>query len=252
MKLVVRNSLLSVAVLLLPGVVAFAHDEAPAPAGPWKANAALNAIVNSGNSDSQTGGANAMVSWKEDANQVQWKATGAYGRTNIAGVDTTNTENFRTELRYDRFFNEVMSMFVLGHIGYDKPAGFDLRGGGALGFAHKLIVGPPHSLRYEVGPDYTHEERTDKSSDDIFSARGFVGYGYEFSKTVSFTQDVEALENLSETSDFRLNTLTALKAKMTDILSFQVGFNVRADFEPVPGFEEVDTTTTVGLIFDIL
>lgn len=247
-----KSSLLIVvtAIISLTGE-AFAQDS-KAPEGPWTGTAGINALINTGNSESQTVGGNALLGWKEATNQVQWKTIGAYGRAKVGGVSQTNTENLNTELRYDRFINDAMSVFILGNLGFDRPAGLDLKSGGAIGFAHRLIVGPPHALRYEVGPDYSHEERTDGSSDDIFSGRGFVGYAYAFSEHVSFGEDFEALVNLAESSDTRLNSLTYLKAKMTDIVAFQAGFNARADFEPVPGFDEWDTTTTVGLIFDLI
>jgi putative salt-induced outer membrane protein YdiY len=240
------------ALLMWAGAAARADEAAKENKGPWTINAGVNGIVNTGNSENLTVGGNKLIGWKVERNQVQWKTIGAFGRAEVAGVTETNTNNLKTELRYDRFLNDPMALFVLGHIGYDEPAGFDLRGGLALGFAHQLVVLPPHGFRYEVGPDYTHEERTDGTSDEVFSGRLFLEYVYTIAEWAKFSEGLETLTNVQDGEDTRFNSLTALTIKLTDIVSFQTGFNVRVDLQPVPGFEEVDTTTTIGLLFDIV
>ena len=220
--------------------------------GPWKANAGLNAIFNSGNSTSQTIGGNSQVAWKKNRNKVEWTTNGAYGRAKVAGVTQVNTNNFKSTLRYDRFLNDIMSGFALTHLGYDKPAGFDFRGGGALGFAHEVISGPPFLARYEVGPDYTHEEFTTGGNDDVISGRLALTFEYSFSETAKLTENFELLVNLEDSEDTRFFSLTAFSFKLTDIIAFQAGFNYRVDFQPVAGFGKADTTTTLGLLFNFI
>ncbi len=225
---------------------------AEAPKGPWSSNAGVNAILNTGNSDNQTVGGQLAVAWKKAKNKIELTANGAYGRSTVAGVTEEVTNNAKAQLRYDRFLAEVMSVFALYGLSFDKPAGFDGIISIAAGFLHEFLRQDPHSLRYEIGPSYNHEDRTDDTKEDIFSARGFLGYVFKFSDSAKFAEDLEALVNIEDANDVRINSLTSLIFKLTNIISFQVGFNLRADFQPVPGFEKVDTTTTVGLIFDLV
>ncbi|MFH1263942.1 MAG: DUF481 domain-containing protein [Pseudomonadota bacterium] len=230
---------------------------APAPVpesrkGEWKANAGLSAIINSGNSSNKTLGGNGLTSYKWERNKVEFAANGAYGRAEVKGVSTTNTKNGKTSLRYDRFLTDPLSLFALGHLGSDPPAGFDLRYGSSLGLAHELVKSDPHFFKYELGFDYTHERRVAPPNQDIYSARTFLQYKYNINKLSVIGQDVETLFDLQEGKNVRINTLTALTFKMTDVLAFQAGYAIRFDNVPVPGFKKTDTTTQFGLVMNLL
>lgn len=243
---------------------AFAQDVLEAPvsdavpqkseAKEWTATAGVSAIMNSGNSVNQNVSGNALLDRKWDKNQLGLSGIGAYGRAKdpTTGNTNTNTKNWRTSLRYDRFLKETISLFGLGHLGQDKPSGFEWRHGGATGLSHALIVTDPSFLKYEAGYDYTREQRVTAVDADIHSGRFFVQYKYKFSTFALFSQDVESLFNLKNGKDIRINTLTSLTMKLTDVVSFQTGFGVRFDNRPVAGFKETDTTTQAGLVLSFI
>ncbi|MCB0309020.1 MAG: DUF481 domain-containing protein [Bdellovibrionales bacterium] len=220
----------------------------------WKANAGFSAILNTGNAENQTFGGNAALSRKWHMNETTATANGAYGRAknSTTGNSETNTKNWKTALRYDRFISEPVSIFALGHIGQDVPAGFDWRFGGASGVSHSLLKSDVHFFKYEAGYDYTREYRVAAADANIHSARIFLQYKYMISKSAQFGQDVENLLNLQDGSDFRLNALTSLTMKLTDKIAFQMGFGVRFDNQPVAGFKSTDTTTQAGLVLNFL
>ncbi|MCC7460770.1 MAG: DUF481 domain-containing protein, partial [Proteobacteria bacterium] len=138
------------AVLLLP-ISLYAQEEV------WQANGGISGVFNTGNSVNQTLGGNALVSVKRDKNQISWSGNGAYGRArdNASGVTTTNTENWMTQLRYDRFLSETVSLYGLGRMSHDAPAGFDFNYGGSAGFAHFLYKSDRSTFKYELGFDAT-------------------------------------------------------------------------------------------------
>lgn len=229
-------------------------DETAKSVEEWKVNAGLSAIINTGNSSNQTIGGNVLTSYKREKNKIEWTGSGAYGRArdNTTGVTTTNTQNWKAQLRYDRYVLDPLSLFALGHIGADEPAGFDLRYGGAAGLAHEIWKVDPHFFKYEIGFDYTREERTTPPDEDIYSGRGFLQYKRKISTWATFRQDLEALFNVQEGKDIRLNTLTALTTKITEKVAFQAGYSVRFDNIPVPGKKKTDTLTQLGIVVNFL
>ncbi|MCB0327279.1 MAG: DUF481 domain-containing protein [Bdellovibrionales bacterium] len=218
----------------------------------WEANAGFSAVVNSGNAVNQTVGGNSLLSYKVDKNKISWTGNGAYGRAKSGGVTSTNTKNWNTVLRYDRFVSNAISLYALSKIGADEPAGFELRYGGSAGLAHSLIDTNIHKFQYEAGFDFTREERLPEPDANIYAARSFSQYRYRFSKTASFTQDLEALFNVKQGKDIRVNTLSALQINLKENLAFQSGFAIRFDNQPVTGRKKLDTTTQIGLAITFL
>ncbi len=220
----------------------------------WQADAGFNALFNTGNSSSQTFGGTGLVSHKEGKHKIGWTGKGAYGRAEdpATGISTTNTKNWETDLRYDRYITDPISLFALTHIGADEPAGFDLTYGGAGGVADELFRTDPNYFKYELGFDYTRQNQTDFNDQNIYSARVYFLYKYTFSKVSFFSQDMENLFNLRQKDDVRINTMTALTFKITEVVGFKAGYNIRFDNFPVPGKKKTDTQTTLGIVVDLL
>lgn len=223
-----------------------------APAGEWKANVGFSAILNTGNSENQTLGGNGLTSYKWDKNKLEGTLAGAYGRSKQAGVTQVSTKNWKATGRYDRYILDPLSLFLLGHVGQDKPAGFDSRYGVAGGFAHELLKTDFDFFKYEIGFDYTRENVIAAPDNDLYSERTFLQFKHKFSTYAEFGQDVEALFDLQHGKNVRLNTLSSLTAKLTDKVSFQVGFKVSFDNVPPPGKKKTDTSTQAGLVVTLL
>jgi putative salt-induced outer membrane protein YdiY len=227
---------------------------AVSPVEETKANAGVSAVINSGNSESQTVGGNGVVSYRKDADKVEWSGNGAFGRAKDpkTGTKSVNTKNWKSLLRYDRYITDRMSLFGLGHIGADTPSGFDLRVGGAAGFAHEIWKTEPDFFKYEIGFDFTKEYFSPIGSANVYSGRLFLQYKHKFSNWATFGQDVEALFNLKHGRDVRINSLTSLTMKMTEMVALQAGYAVRFDNVPVAGKKKTDTTTQVGIVVNFL
>lgn len=231
------------------GFVANAHAQEE-----WKAVAGLSGIMNSGNAENQTIGGNALVSVKQGMDQVTWNAVGAYGRAKdpATGTKTTNTENWLTQVRYDRFLTDTFSLYGLGRMNHDKPAGIDLNYGASPGLSKFLYKTDRTGLRTELGFDFTRQRFVSHAESNIYAVRFFLQFTHKFNETTSLGQDVENLFNVTERDDYRLNTLTSLNINMSKKVAFQLGYAIRLDNQPVPGFKKVDTTTQFGLNINIL
>jgi hypothetical protein len=261
----------------------------------WKAAAQAGLIITSGNSRTTTMSAGAIASRKAGSDKLSLDFAMAYARSDIQIAADTNgvpgigpgeiqrVEQTTTNLllfkgRYDRFLTEKNSLYVVGIIGRDRPAGKEVAGGGQVGYSRVLVAAGPHEVVSEVGYDFTYEDYVaDVDSLAIHSARGFVGYVGALTETTKLDGSAELLANLNtETTpagevgafeDDRFTGKVGLTTKLSEAISFRFAFTAKFDSEPAPrppfpgipfeaGYvplaDELDTITEAQLIINLL
>ena len=269
----------------------------------WSAEALGGMIITTGNSQTTTVSAGGKASRKEGCNKLAIAAAIAYARSSIlvaqdangngvidgsgTNVDDsaevtretqTTAQAWLVTARYDRFLSKVDSLFALGKVGADAPAGKDLYGGGQLGYARLLLKDETHALSGEAGYDFTYERLDNDESSSIHSARVFAGYAGKLSGDTGVTADIEALFNLNEVTngrpepagafeDTRVNGNLSLTTKLFSNISFRFGFGFKWDNYAAPapkiggipfadGFvpvaDELDTKTEASHIVNFL
>jgi hypothetical protein len=233
----------------------------------WKVAASLGFAAATGNSRvlTLTGGANA--SRNDGDNKLTLDANGIYAVTTISSLNNgaavaetagdisdqskTTAANFLFKARYDRFFKEIHSIYLVGFIGLDEPASKLVFGGAQLGYAVAAVKTKRNELSLEAGADYTGTLYSVPSSDPtalttqvvhIASARLFAGYTLTLNDSTSLTASVEGLINLHHVKisgrDFgaaeasRIYGKLALTTKLYKALSFRAAFNLRFDDAP--------------------
>lgn len=222
----------------------------------------------SGNTEFFTATAGITGGYKQGQNKVSLVGSGLIGRGR-ADLDANGTldpderdgkmirtaEKITGDLRYDRFFGQKNSLYLLGGVLHDPFAGFDFRAHVQFGYSHLFIKTDRALFRTEVGADYAREnyvEGVDPNSANIFAARVMASGGYTFNEAVKLTETVELLENVRDPDDLRVNNQIALTAALSKALSFKVGHDLRFDNVPVEGFAKLDHTTTATIVATIL
>jgi hypothetical protein len=85
------------------------------------------------------------------------------------------------------------------------------------------------------------------------SGRLYLGLKHAFSKEVTFTTGVEYLQAFAATngssSDYRINYDALFAANLAGGFALGLGFSARYDHVPIPGKEDLDTSSTVTLIY---
>lgn len=259
----------------------------------WKASAQAGFIVTTGNARTTTISAGANLSRRTKDNKFQAELTGAFSRATLFIADDVNADGFigpseileesqttaETWLgraRYDRFLTKHNSLYVVGAVGADVPAGKNLIGGGQAGYSRQIYKDKIHELKGEVGYDFTYEDLDVGPAVSIHSARVYAGYEGKLQKNTGLKIDVEGLFNFNELEmasgivkpfhDTRVNATVALTTKLIDNISFRFQMNLRYDHAPAPrkelsipyeaGFvpvaEKMDTRTEAVLIVNFL
>ena len=236
------RSLPSLAALLLALPVAAGAQEEPKrfnfTASLGYVNAAGNVDFTSLTGEERVDYVTADSSWRYGQNFAA-----VYGKTN----DSTTANALRLGGRVDRFINSRLSGF--GGLSWERNrfAGVSRRLEEIVGLAYLLLARPSDELRIEGGASFNQQRSVAGLSDEFVAARAAAAYKHTFFEKAYFQQLAEVLPNLETGDDLRVNAESALVAPLSDLLSLKLGYSIRYDRLPEPGFQKTDRIFSSGL-----
>jgi hypothetical protein len=226
-----------------------------------------------GNSRLLAGTANAVVDTRAGANGFGASLLGNYGQGAPPGnAVVATTENVQGRLRYDRYVASWASVFLITTGRYDRFQGLDFRLNLDPGFKYLFVKTTSDALWAEAGYDFQYDIRRNgarieldanrnpvrdasgtplllaKTATDS-SARFFAGFHHAFNEEVTLFAGLEYLQSLVDATRARLNFDAVFAAKVRPGLAVGFGCTMRFDNAPLPGKENLDTATTVSLIY---
>ena len=232
----------------------------------------LGAVLNTGNTRSFAVSGGSKLAIKRSRNVFAAELSGNYGTASVRDATTrefgdsvTSAENITGKARYDRFFTEMDAAFLSAGFLHDRFAGLDSRFQGQIGYLRnffKLCEGK-HRFWGEIGYDFTRDNfEPDPLLDAdgnplpgtqvLHSARVFLGYDNHVTENVTFLTGLETLMDVEDLDNVRLNSVSELRSKIGGKLQLGVQFSLRFDNVPVQGTDELDTTTTLNLLYSLL
>ena len=247
-------------------------EPAPPPADETVWTLQAGGILNTGNTRSLSVSGGSRLSLKRSRNVFAAELTATYGTASLRDPTTGefgnyvhSSENVTGKARYDRFLTEMDALFLSVGALHDPFAGLDVRmqlQAGYLRNFFKLCEGK-HRFWGEVGYDLTYDDfdpdplldadgnRLD-GTQVVHSGRAFLGYDNHVNENVTFLTGVEALIDVEDIDNVRLNSVSELRSKISGKLQLGVQFALRFDNVPVEGTEKLDTTTTLNLLYSLL
>ena len=265
----------------------------------WKASAQAGLIITSGNSSTVSVSGGLAVSRNDGWNKISLDANGTYANSQVRSPTDTNgnglidgdteaknrtsqttAQQWLAKLRYDRFFTDRNSGYIVGIIGQDVIAGKSLVGGGQIGYSRLILKSERNELAGEVGYDFSYARfAKDDSSVMMHSIRLFLGYVLTLTKDTAINASAEALltgnpidvggVHYGPFEEFRITGKAGLTTKIYKNISFRFGFTARYDNAPAPlaltlpamtalapGYtplaEKLDTTTEATIVVTFL
>ncbi len=203
------------------------------------------------------------------ANGLGASLLGNYGQGAPPGSPVVETaENVQGRLRYDRYILDQASLFLVNTVRSDRFQGLEVRYNLDPGLKYLFLTAETNSLWAEGGYDFQYDVRRndarvqldamgvqipgapllDKTSVN-HSMRLFAGFKHAFNEEVTLSTGLEFLQSFTDTSHQWLNYDALFTAKVGAGLALGLGFGARYDSKPLPGKKDLDTTTTVSLIF---
>lgn len=189
-----------------------------------------------------------------------------------------NARNILGRIRYDFFLDPDDALFVSVAGRHDTFAGLDFRFQGQAGFLRNIFregAGNSHRMWGELGFDVTVDDRApnpllnpaaDPSTcgmmgmpactlpniQDQYSVRLFLGYDNHMNQAWAFRTGLEALFDVIDGENVRLNSISELNVRIENNLAAGLRFTLLFDNKPVPGNDTVDTTTVLTLVYTLL
>ncbi len=255
-------------------------------------NLALQGAFNYGNARSLQLGASTHFMVRRDVHMFTLDLTFTYQSASVRDAMTqqfgewnASAQNFNGRIRYDFFLDEDDSLFAVLAGRNDPFAGLDFRVQAQLGYMRNLFTEheAEHRLWVEVGADVTYDDRypnplcsappsgvtvapatclgSDARSyllpgDELQpSARLYLGYDNHMNAGWTYRTGVEGLIDLRGNphwGNVRINWSNTVTLAIDSSLAANITFNMIYDGEPVPGRQELDTQTLVGLTYTLM
>ena len=236
--LVARAALLSL-------TVAGAAHAAAAPDELWHGNIAVGGAFASGNTSSKvlTGSADATRTTTVD--KINLFGNVNYGRSKVAGVQTTTADQVRAGGRYDYNLSDAMFVFAGADGETNKVAGLDSRLNLDTGLGYKVLHDATTTFDVFGGLGWSHAKFVDGSTAQGATALLGEESTHKLSDTTTFKQRVEFHPGAHD-----IGNLATLDAGLATAISggwtLNTGLQVHYASKVPAGLEKTDSLLTVG------
>ena len=229
--------------LTLATVAAQAETAATAPPAGWRGKGEAGLVFARGNSVADT------VNFKLGMSEVvdQWKHSLEMSalRASTGGVESAN----RYMAGWQSDYKVSARSFWFGGLRYehDKYSGLDYQASASTGLGYKFYDTDRIKLSAQAGAGYRRLKNSvtgEASGDVVFVA----GMDYE-NKLTATTKVVDKFHTEAGSSNTLLTNFLGLEVKMSDALALSVGLDVRDNTKPPAGKKQVDTVSTVNVVY---
>lgn len=214
------------------------------PPDPWTFRADLGYVIAGGNTELQT---------LNFGDRITFDPAGAWRFAQTANWIYSTSEEETTanliggELRGDYDFTPRLSAYGFGGFYRNTFAGISRRLSEGVGVGFKPVLTPRDTLLVEGGVNFFQERLTSEVTDDYTSARLAGSYKRLLSDKAYVSLGTQFLPDLSDFGDYLLDARAELAAPLSASLAIKLGYLVRYESEPAPGFEDTDTVFTSGI-----
>lgn len=221
----------------------------------WSAKAQAGVVAARGNTDTDSANAKFDVAREFEKWKPQLGLAGVYASDEIGA--TGQRWDARAQLDYK--FHPKGFSFVSARYEEDRFSGFEYQATYGMGLGWRFYDDKTTKLITQIGAGYKTLQKRDAFSEDGLT---FIPGEREQDLVVQSTVDFEhALTETSqilnkllieygENNTFVQNDLS-LQVKIMSSLALALGYSVRYNTDPPPGFETTDTLMTVNLVFEL-
>jgi putative salt-induced outer membrane protein len=237
-----RRSGAVLAVLLALAASPLAAQDAPP--GSWAFTADLGYVITGGNTDLQT---------LNLGDKLTFDPAGAFRFTQTASWiysmtdDETTANLIAGELRGDYDLTPRLAAYGTGGFYRNTFAGISQRFAEGVGLGYRAVLTPRDTLLFEGGVSFFQERLTSGIADDYTAARLAGWYKRLLSDKAWFSLRSQYLPQVEDLADYLLDASAELAAPLSANVAIKLGYLLRYESEPAPGFEDTDTVFTTGI-----
>lgn len=215
-----------------------------APPDPWTFKADLGYVIAGGNTDLQTLNIGDKITF-DPAGALRFAQTASwiYSMTD----DETTANLIAGELRGDYDITPRLAAYGTGGFYRNTFAGISRRFSEGVGLGYKAVLAPRDTLLFEGGASFFQERFTSRVTDDYTAARLAGSFKHLLSDKAWFSVGAQYLPQLDDVADYLFDANAELAAPLSGNVAIKLGYLLRFDSEPAPGFEDTDTIFTSGI-----
>ena len=221
----------------------------------WSAKAEAGAVAARGNTT--TDSANAMVDIAREF--IAWKHS--LGLSAVYASDEIGATGQRWSARAQSDYKLHPRGFAFGSARYeeDRFSGFEYQTTYGAGLGWRFFDDPVTKLITQVGAGFKKSRTRASFADDeitvILEERreelvGQASVDFERALTATTTLVDKLLVESGATNTFVQNDFS-VQVKIMNSLALAVGYSIRYNTEPPEGFDEMDTLTTLNLVYEL-
>lgn len=221
---------------------AIAEDEKP-----FTMDGELGFIITSGNTETTSVNAALNSQQQLDNWSNEYILKGLYKKDEVDGVERTSAQKlFASAQGNYKLSNPDHRLFAFASYEDDRFSSFKYQGTLAGGWNQSVWKNDTSEFDYSIGPGYAFAETIDGEDADGFVVRGAFNYRYTISDNARFTQTF-ATEVGSQNTKSRSES--AVTAKLAGGLSMKVALKFDHNTDVAEGIENLDTETSVNLVY---
>lgn len=239
-----------VALLISPAPSLLAHDPAAeeaeaAPEPDWDFELGLSYLATTGNSDTSSGGLNAL--YKKDWEPWSLEAGAFFLRAEDSG--NTTAERYGASLLGARAINESWALTAGWSGERDLFSGIDFRSVVNAGVKWLIVDSEKWVFDATGALTWTYEDLgAGLGSDDYIGALFGINSKWVLSPNSEAFTHLLYFPNFDNSDDYRFEGEAGLRSNLNTRLALQLTYGVRYDNLPVPGFEKTDTVSTASIV----
>ena len=220
----------------------------PAKPPAWDLKLGFSYLATSGNADTSSAGFDAR--YAQDWPGWGLEATAAAVRATRDERETA--EHYNSQVRGRRKLGDGTEL-TLGLRGErNRFAGIDARTLLDTSLLQPLVQTPEWKVQSLAGVSWTREDPVgDRPERENLGGLVQLQATGKLSPTAELAGQTTWFPDLEEPDDYRLHGHVSLQAALNKHLGVRVGYDLKYDNEPVPGFNRMDTSTTASLVVQL-
>lgn len=233
---------------LISGVLstsAFAVSVEAAEEKAWKAQAELGGTMTTGNTETST--VKAKVAAEHDIANWKNKYLAELLYSDDKGTKTAN--KWKVGAKGNYVFNDISSLFVLGEYEVDDFSDYDSTTSAAFGYTRRLYQAKDTFLDADIGPGAKFFDLKDGGTETTATVHVGAQFETNLSEHSRFKQTLVSDIALDSEASTVSRSETSVSANVMDNLAMKFSYIVKHDNHPGEGKDNVDTETTVTLLY---
>ena len=220
---------------------------APVPVA-WDGKVGFSYLATGGNSQTSSTGFEAALNRSGPA----WSAEGSAAGVSASKRRRRTAESYNAQARLKRRLRKSFQFTVGLRWERNRFAGLDSRRSADVSLLWEIRETPSWKLRALGGLSLSREEPVrDGPVKDTSGGILQVSGDSKLSPTASWDGQLTFFPNFQDSQDYRLNGHVGLQAALSRHVALRLGYELKYDHQPVPGFGRTDTSTTAALVLQL-